>query len=87
MLIRKSLKSLIIIKINLQRRTIKMKNILPSNYRCCATCRNWGGCRRPNPPLNTVVEYEMNDNGVCYITNLPTVPNLNCSKWEQQFKR
>lgn len=64
-----------------------MKSTLPVYYKSCATCRNWGGCRRPNTPSNTIVEYESDDKGICYITNLPTIPIQNCSKWEQQFKR
>lgn len=64
-----------------------MKTSLPTNLKLCVNCRNWGGCRRPNAPLNTVVEFEMTEKGLCYKTNLEMHNNQSCSKFEPQFRR
>lgn len=63
---------------------------LPSNWKNCATCVRWGGCRRPADPFLNYVEFENNQRGKCYggVFNLAEMsPTASCSKWEQQYKR
>lgn len=64
-----------------------MKTSSPVYLKMCATCKHWGGERRPNAPSLTIVEYDSYGQGTCYQTNLPTPCNQGCSKWEQQFKK
>lgn len=63
-----------------------MKNSISADMKWCATCIYWGGYRTPNN-WRDHVEYETNQEGLCYKINSRKMPHSCCEKWEQQFKK
>jgi hypothetical protein len=66
-----------------------MKQTIPTGSKFCATCKRWGGSRRPDTFL-IYVEVDSNEKGTCYqggYNQLPMMPMGSCSKWEQQYKK
>ena len=65
------------------------KQTIPSTWKICATCSNWGGSRRPADPFRTNVEFEGNQKGRCYgggFNQCDMNPLATCNKWEQQYR-
>lgn len=66
-----------------------MKVCKSSDWKCCATCRHWGGNRKPDG-FYKFVEYDTSDKGQCFngAFSLGTTNSDGmCWKWEQQYKR
>ena len=67
-----------------------MKQIIPANWKNCATCARWGGDRRPHDPFLVNVEFESSFICKCYgggFNQLNMSPMATCNKWEQQYKK
>lgn len=66
------------------------ENIIPSDWRVCATCARWGGSRQPNDPFQNNIRFARDQMGTCHgggFNQIQTFPLASCDKWDPLFRR